>query len=338
MKKIGIIVHQQQPAICSSMMMHVSLMESAGYEVVLLKNISVTFAFNEKYNKIIYSNIKQLKKITKDNNISDLWTTTADYAIRLKLARIGVPIYLWLQGDDPSESYMRNHCKWRRYLLERILAIGFASVSGTVFVSDSMKLYYKEKYSYKKKSIVVPCLSEFPAKIEFGDRIPNSYVYIGGLSVWQCFDETLKIYKRLRTENSIFHIITRDTDIAKDKVLEIIGNFDGIEIYPINDRTQIPSTLGKFQYGFLIRKDDIVNYVSSPIKFLEYISCGVDVIMTSAVPSYADIVKKERIGTIVDLKTTDKIIVNTYSGHAQDVYEKYFNWDTYVKRYKELFG
>ena len=53
MKKIGIIVHQQQPAICSSMMMHVSLMESAGYEVVLLKNISVTFAFNEKYNKII---------------------------------------------------------------------------------------------------------------------------------------------------------------------------------------------------------------------------------------------------------------------------------------------
>ena len=74
MKKNGIIVHQQQPAICSSMMMHVSLMESAGYEVVLLKNRSVIFAFNEKYNKIIYSNIKQLKKITKDNNISDLWT------------------------------------------------------------------------------------------------------------------------------------------------------------------------------------------------------------------------------------------------------------------------
>lgn len=336
MKKIGIIVHQQQPAICSSMMMHVSLMESAGYEVVLLKNISVTFAFNEKYNKIIYSNIKQLKKITKDNNISDLWTTTADYAIRLKLARIGVPIYLWKQGDAAAESYMRHHSYLRKWVLQLIDAYALRKVAGVIYVSDAMKEYYENKYGVKTKSIVVPCLSEFAnSKVENVERIPNSFVYIGGLSVWQCFDEILKLYAKIRTDKSVFHIITLNTEAARKKVIEIVGDDKNIEIYGITDRTQIPATLNKFEYGFLIRKNDVVNQVAAPIKFLEYLSCGVNVIMTDAVPSYAKLVEDTNVGTVVDMNA-ENITINPYNPNAKEVYKKYFNRESYVDQYRSL--
>ena len=336
MKKIGIIVHQQQPAICSSMMMHVSLMESAGYEVVLLKNRSVIFAFNEKYNKIIYSNIKQLKKITKDNNISDLWTTTADYAIRLKLARIGVPIYLWKQGDAAAESYMRHHSYLRKWVLQLIDAYALRKVAGVIYVSDAMKEYYENKYGVRTKSIVVPCLSEFAnSKVENVERIPNSFVYIGGLSVWQCFDEILKLYAKIRTDKSVFHIITLNTEAARKKVIEIVGDDKNIEIYGITDRTQIPATLNKFEYGFLIRKNDVVNQVAAPIKFLEYLSCGVNVIMTDAVPSYAKLVEDTNVGTVVDMNA-ENITINPYNPNAKEVYKKYFNRESYVDQYRSL--
>lgn len=336
MKKIGIIVHQQQPAICSSMMMHVSLMESAGYEVVLLKNRSVIFAFNEKYNKIIYSNIKQLKKITKDNNISDLWTTTADYAIRLKLARIGVPIYLWKQGDAAAESYMRHHSYLRKWVLQLIDAYALRKVAGVIYVSDAMKEYYENKYGVRTKSIVVPCLSEFAnSKVENVERIPNSFVYIGGLSVWQCFDEILKLYAKIRTGKSVFHIITLNTEAARKKVIEIVDDDKNIEIYGITDRTQIPATLNKFEYGFLIRKNDVVNQVAAPIKFLEYLSCGVNVIMTDAVPSYAKLVEDTNVGTVVDMNA-ENITINPYNPNAKEVYKKYFNRESYVDQYRSL--
>ena len=336
MKKIGIIVHQQQPAICSSMMMHVSLMESAGYEVVLLKNRSVIFAFNEKYNKIIYSNIKQLKKITEDNNISDLWTTTADYAIRLKLARIGVPIYLWKQGDAAAESYMRHHSYLRKWVLQLIDAYALRKVAGVIYVSDAMKEYYENKYGVRTKSIVVPCLSEFAnSKVENVERIPNSFVYIGGLSVWQCFDEILKLYAKIRTDKSVFHIITLNTEAARKKVIEIVDDDKNIEIYGITDRTQIPATLNKFEYGFLIRKNDVVNQVAAPIKFLEYLSCGVNVIMTDAVPSYAKLVEDTNVGTVVDMNA-ENITINPYNPNAKEVYKKYFNRESYVDQYRSL--
>lgn len=336
MKKIGIIVHQQQPAICSSMMMHVSLMESAGYEVVLLKNRSVIFEFNEKYNKIIYSNIKQLKKITKDNNISDLWTTTADYAIRLKLARIGVPIYLWKQGDAAAESYMRHHSYLRKWVLQLIDAYALRKVAGVIYVSDAMKEYYENKYGVRTKSIVVPCLSEFAnSKVENVERIHNSFVYIGGLSVWQCFDEILKLYAKIRTDKSVFHIITLNTEAARKKVIEIVGDDKNIEIYGITDRTQIPATLNKFEYGFLIRKNDVVNQVAAPIKFLEYLSCGVNVIMTDAVPSYAKLIEETNVGTVVDMNA-ENITINPYNPNAKEVYKKYFNRESYVDQYRSL--
>ena len=201
------------------------------------------------------------------------------------------------------------------------------------YVSDAMKEYYENKYGVRTKSIVVPCLSEFAnSKVENVERIPNSFVYIGGLSVWQCFDEILKLYAKIRTDKSVFHIITLNTEAARKKVIEIVDDDKNIEIYGITDRTQIPATLNKFEYGFLIRKNDVVNQVAAPIKFLEYLSCGVNVIMTDAVPSYAKLVEDTNVGTVVDMNA-ENINIKSYNPNAKEVYKKYFNRELYIDKY-----
>lgn len=337
MSHIAVIAYETTRAVCSSMMMHVELMADCGHDITLVVSNKVDNDIFEgyKYKIISYSSKKELKEILNTGRFDKIWCTNSVYVLYLTLIGIKLPIYLWMQGDTPAESYMAHHSKIRRYLLQKVLSYSFKKVAGIVYVSDAMKDYYETKYKKTpSKNIVVPCLSEFDGAQVSIKRIPNSYVYIGGLSVWQCFDETLQIYKSVRTDGSVLHIITLDIDKAHEKVRSIIGDEKNIEIYGITDRNKIPEVLNKFQYGFLIRRNDIVNLVSSPIKFLEYISCGVNVIMTDAVASYSRIVEEYEIGSVV--KIGEKPCIKPYSARAKGVYKELFNRDLYLERYKML--
>ena len=337
MSRIAVIAYETNHAVCSSMMMHVGMMEECGHDITLVISSKVDKDIFEdyKYKETIYSSKKDLRDVLNSGSFDIIWCTNSVYVLYLSLIGIKLPIYLWMQGDTPAESYMAHHSKIRRFLLQQVVAFSFRRVKGIIYVSDAMKDYYDSHYrKTPNNSIIVPCLSEFDSPVIETKRIPNSYVYIGGLSVWQCFDEMLQIYKSVRSDDSVLHIITLDINKAQEKVRSIIGDEKNIDIYGITDRSRIPEVLGKFQYGFLIRRNDTVNLVSSPIKFLEYISCGVNVIMTDAVASYARIVEEYEIGSVVKIGETPRI--KPYSTRAKEVYKELFNRDLYVKRYKKL--
>lgn len=337
MSRIAVIAYETTRAVNSSMMMHVDMMADCGHDITLVVSSKVNNDFFKEFEYKIrnYSSKKELKEILKQEHIEAIWCTNSVYVLYLTWIRIKLPIYLWMQGDTPAESYMAHHSKIRRYLLQRVVSFSFRKVKGIVYVSTAMKEYYESHYrKTPSNNIIVPCLSEFDAVEVKKERIPCSFVYIGGLAVWQCFDEMLNLYKSVRTKDSLLHIITLDNQAAHEKVRTIIGDEDNIEIYGITDRHKIPEVLSQFQYGFLIRRNDVVNLVSSPIKFLEYISCGVDVIMTDAVASYAKIVEDYGIGTVVSIDKVTKI--KPFSNRARSVYKELFNRDMYVERYKKL--
>lgn len=336
MKKIAIVAYETSAAVCSSMMMHVGMISDLQYEIIMFiqKDIKYKIFDSYPYPKEFYDKPCELSALFDKYGVEKIWCTNPIYVLKLiRLTKL--PIYLWKQGDTAAESFMAHHNYFRKWALQIIDAYTLRKVSGVIYVSDAMKEYYENKYILHTKSIVVPCLSEF-ADIDIGkvDRMPESYVYIGGLSVWQCFDEILKLYSRIRTEKSVFHIITLDTEEAREKVLQIVGDVKNIEIYSIIDRANIPYILNKFEYGFLIRKNDVVNRVAAPIKFLEYLSCGVNVIMTNAIPSYAKLVKEKKVGTIVDTNTS--VNINKYNPLAKKVYKDLFNRKVFVKRYQHL--
>ena len=333
---VAIVAYEDNPAVCSSMMMHVDMIHEAGYSIIMFINTQIPKTLFNKvgYKVVFYTNPKELTHLFKQYEINKVWCTNPMYVLKL-LRLTKLPIYLWKQGDTAAESFMRHRSYLRKWGLQLIDAYTLRKVKGVVYVSDAMKEFYEKKYRLLTNSIIVPCLSDF-AEIEISvDRIPDSFVYIGGLSVWQCFEETLLLYAKLRTPNSTFHIITLDVETARNKVLDIIGDDHNIEIYGITDRTQIPAVLNRFQYGFLIRKKDVVNMVAAPIKFLEYLSCGVNIIMTDAVPSYAKLVERNHIGAIVDVDN-HIISLKPFNPNAKQVYLDNFNHKRFVNEYKKL--
>lgn len=339
--KIAVIaVFDKSIAIWNCMRQHINLMEAGGASVLIyVKNTEAIEFIQEEYRArlVVFESKRDLKVKLKANATEVIW-----YPTNISMKKYGRPsnncrILLWIQGSDADESWMRNHSRLRILALNYLERRVFHKADGLIYVSDSMRTFYEEKYKHSFKNYaVVPCVSDFHDFRPCAERKPESYVYIGGLSVWQCFDEIVDIYGKVRTANSVFHVITMDTENALKVVKSKLGEAKDVSIYSITDRSRIPEILSTFQYGFLIRKDSPVNFVSSPIKFLEYLSCGVNVIMTDAVPSYARLIRENNVGTIVDVDNLDRVEINAFSPNAREVYEKCFNREQFVEQYREL--
>lgn len=338
-RKVAVIILEYKPAVWFAAKQHIDLLISAGCEVSLfcLEETSSEF-LKSNYRTFVFPNLIKLISSKYLKSVQIIWTI--DFMTILKIYPFLIfkkkKIVYWVQGDVPAESFLRHRNKFREFVLRTIERMAFCVSKSYVFVSDSMSEYYEKKYSIAKKGkIVVPCLSEFADYKVQKTKIPNSFVYIGGMSAWQCFEKIVSLYKQIKTENTIFHIITLDVEKAKAMVLREISDTENIKIYSIKERAKIPEILSQFERGFLIREESSVNFVSSPIKFLEYLSCNVDVIISKTIPSYAKIVEEEKVGLV--LKSNDKIkALPPFSGNARKVYTKMFDKSVFVDRYKRL--
>ena len=335
-----IATYRNSFAIWNCMRQHIDLMLQAGSNVfIYISNLENAEYIQEEYVPCIihYNSKRDLKIKIQKQNVNTIWYS--DVVSTLKYGRLGTHsrVLTWIQGTIPDESFLRYKSYLKKWILETIEYFAFKFADGFVLVSDSMRDYYEKKYGFQFKNyIVIPCLSDFHDYIPAGKRVENSYVYIGGMSEWQCFDRIVELYAQIRTRGSVFHVITMEKEKAEQIILSKLGDKNNISIYSITDRQRIPEILSTFQFGFLIREESPVNYVSSPIKFLEYLSCGVNVIMTDTIPAYSKLVMANKIGTVVPYGLSEGIAINNFSPNARQVYLDNFDKEHFIAAYKSI--
>ena len=83
--------------------------------------------------------------------------------------------------------------------------------------------------------------------------------------------------------------MTKDQDLAYEEIKK-----RGIKNFEIGFTTKddLPNYLAKAKFGFVIRKDNPVNRVSTPTKVSSYLSCGVIPICGASVQSMVEIAHK----------------------------------------------
>lgn len=200
-------------------------------------------------------------------------------------------IIIWLQGILPEESYLKHKSKIRRFILSFIEKRMILKAKLLFTVSDEMIEHYNNKYNVeiRKKSFTMPCFNtEFnPEAFKSIDRYKNKvFTYVGSLSPWQCFTETLEIYSYIeqRKNNVELRIYTPSVEEAQKRVRE-----KGIKNYRIEhvDNNELQSKLSKVTYGFIIRTDNVVNKVATPTKISSYLANGVVPIFSSSLRNFS---------------------------------------------------
>lgn len=185
---------------------------------------------------------------------------------------------LWQQGATADESFMRNHSKIRYWLLNKMDLFAMKKAKAILYVSQYMKEYYEKlgNCSFDNKSYLMPCFNEVYDRSVFDskDYSKKVFTYVGSLDLWQCFEQTVDIYKKIedKLKDCFFKVLTFDEEKGKRILQE-----KGVKNYSVKrvPKEEVKKELLEANYGFIIREDSIVNRVATPTKFSSYLSSGV---------------------------------------------------------------
>jgi glycosyltransferase involved in cell wall biosynthesis len=106
---------------------------------------------------------------------------------------------------------------------------------------------------------------------------------------------------------------------------------------------EIPPYLALADLGLLLRYPSPVNRVASPVKFAEYLACGVPVLVSRGVGDCAEVVRKERVGYVLDdafapARAAAEIRANRAALRARcrATAQRYFDWERHAPSYAAL--
>ena len=254
-------------------------------------------------NIIQYALIKNKKEISSSRNWKELnynkgdiyVVSTATEALYLILLRR--PYMFWAQGVWPEESFMRNNSKIRFSITSFIEKLALEKAKFVFLVSKQMLLHYKEKYNLElsNKTYIMPCVNDRMHEECFSkkDYAKKTFCYAGGLSKWQCIEETLILYKKIEDKYPDASLLLLVKD--KIKIMELLKKYE-IKNYQIDfvSIESLPKRLENINFGFLLRQKDIVNTVATPTKLMTYLGNGIIPIYSNALEAVDDILKNTR--------------------------------------------
>ena len=188
----------------------------------------------------------------------------------------------------------------------------------------------------------MPCFnSEIDEKAFYTSNkyINNVFLYAGALDVWQCFEETVKLYKAIeeKVENARFRVLVKNQEAAD----EILRKYN-VKHYSLGfvPQDKIGEEMVAAKFGFCLRQDTTINRVATPTKLSTYVSNGVIPIYSDCLLDFYSIAKFDKFACSVpsvdfeiDKTTVEKIMVlcNTEIS-GKDVY------NSFVSSFNEYFS
>jgi glycosyltransferase involved in cell wall biosynthesis len=175
-----------------------------------------------------------------------------------------------------------------------------------IAVSNQLVNYWKEKFEYRSdKHAVIPCTlnkiyeeaiisNESIANVRESMGIKNDdivFIYSGSIAGWQSFDLLYSFIKPVLNLGSKFKIIfLSDLD---GNIQKLKNEFESQVFCKKVSQNEVPQYLIASDYGLLIREETITNRVASPVKFAEYMACGLKVVISDNLGDYSKLIDED---------------------------------------------
>jgi len=171
-------------------------------------------------------------------------------------------------------------------------------------VSNKLIEYWQDEFGYHSNHhVIVPCtlnklfedivlteptINETKKAIGF-DENAIVFVYSGSVAGWQSFDMLYNyIAQILKSDFNYKLVFLSDMD---ENILKLQHQFPHQIICKKLKVNDVPKYLLAADYGLLLREETITNQVASPVKFAEYIACGLKVIISDHLGDYSQFVE-----------------------------------------------
>ncbi|MGZ3921461.1 MAG: glycosyltransferase [Bacteroidia bacterium] len=178
-----------------------------------------------------------------------------------------------------------------------------------IAVSNQLIEYWKTQYNYSStKHVVIPCTlnkvfeeyipdenNQYKLKRELGfEKGDIVFAYSGSLAGWQSFHLLADFIEPVLKSNDNARLLFLS---EKDKnIIDLEKKFPGKVYCKKVSPSEVPAYLSIADYGLLIREKSITNRVASPVKFAEYLACGLPVIISEELGDYSEFVNENKCG------------------------------------------
>ncbi len=176
-------------------------------------------------------------------------------------------------------------------------------------------------------------------------------VYAGGLSHYQMIPEMLRVWLDLsRLPNTHFLLLTSRLPEGGDASLLSLVNEIPRLVHISAPRSEVPGYLAASDIGFLLRDEDPINTVASPVKFGEYIASGLAVVTSPGLGDISCMVTDRKIGALVRPRERAaavavcedliSLVISDREGLRQRAYlavkEENWDWRDHVNAWEKL--
>lgn len=127
------------------------------------------------------------------------------------------------------------------------------------------------------------------------------FLYTGSVGTWYFLDGMLDLFAAAKTKipDAHFLILSReDKDFIRKSILAKNLRLSDFTITE-DQHENIPQYISGCRVGVIFYKQVFSRLACSPVKFAEYLACGVPVIINSGVGDTEELVKANRIGAVV---------------------------------------
>ena len=216
-------------------------------------------------------------------------------------------------------------------------------------VSHALVDYWKTEYKFiSDKHVVIPCtlsndfIFDFPKpnelllhKREAGFNEKDIVVvYSGSAAGWQSFSLVEKLLTQIMDSNSRIKLLwltsdfNRNSDFVRKFKDRIVTNW----LKPADVRKYLLAA----DYGILYREESVTNRVASPVKFAEYLSCGLNILISNKLGDFTEFVKEHNCGLIAGENT--QIVELTYEIKSRNhkLAMQHLVKENYSEQYKSL--
>jgi glycosyltransferase involved in cell wall biosynthesis len=218
-----------------------------------------------------------------------------------------------------------------------------------ISVSQKLVKYWSDEFGYNLNNhLVIPCtlntqyeslsfnLSEsHEVRNELGfDSNDIIFVYSGSNAGWQSFDILKDYLENLLINNERHKVLFLSGTNCQinELILKFPNRIKSLHV----DAKLVPKYLMACDYGLLIREESITNSVASPVKFAEYLACGLPVIISENLGDYSEFAIKYKAGFLYpEFNIANQINLQTKRELA-NLALMYFSKNSYKFQYCEL--
>jgi len=269
--------------------------------------------------------------------------------------RHGYKVLLDYHGRVPEEYvHLGKGGRMSRKILELLEAWCVKRSDHVIVVSEKLAAYLIERYQVSPQRIsLIPCCTDGSTfnwdhnrrdEVRKSIRCTDKFVctHLGSFFEWYDPDLLVDVFRQIAGQiDAHLLVVTNETG----KTTAYLGNHFPPDRFTVCSATheEVPALLNASDLGLLLLRPSSNISTSSPVKFAEYLNCGLPVLITGAVGDYSMMISREGIGAIVanDNSFDSKVIRNIQSQrtkvalHCQSV-GRQLTWDAFVPSWSRM--